>query len=132
MNNMTITRSTFIVIAGAIAIGFAASSAVVPVLSNTAALAAAASTAMTDVSYDRGAYPHGHRNDGFVAGAFALGALGTVLGPTYYVPGYDGSFDGGDPYPYGVRYGHRYAQRIGAGSSHGIPRASNVRAMQER
>jgi hypothetical protein len=99
MNNMMIRRSVVIAIAGAVAMGFAASSA----------FATAASPPRMDAACDCGACPDGHRNDGVIVGGFALGALGAVLGPTYYVPGYDGSFDGGDPYPYGVRYGRRYA-----------------------
>lgn len=95
-------------IAGALAIGIAASTWAAADSSNTAALATAAPNAATDVYYDRGGHLHGYRNDG-VGGGFALGALGTVLGPPYYVPGYDGSFDGGDPYPHGARYGYRYA-----------------------
>jgi hypothetical protein len=110
MNNMTIRRSVVITIAAAIAMGFATTSPwAIPILSNTAALATAAPTAMTDAYYDCGGYLHGYRNDGVIVRGFALGALGTVPGPTYYVPGHDGSFDGGDPYPYGVRYGYRYA-----------------------
>jgi branched-subunit amino acid ABC-type transport system permease component len=110
MNKMTTKRSIAIAIAGAMTIGVAipiASPAfAAPVLSNTAAVATAAPSAVTDVRYYRNGYHRGYRNHGgAIVGGLALGVIGAVAAQRYYR---DRTYDE----PYGYRdnsYGYGYA-----------------------
>jgi hypothetical protein len=106
MNMMTTKRSIALAIAGAMTIGVAGPSWAAPVLSNTAAVKAAAPSAVSDVRY----YRNGYRNNGgLIIGGLALGVFGAVAAQGYYR---DRVYNG--PYGYaGTPYGYGYAPAYG-------------------
>jgi hypothetical protein len=106
MKTMMTKGALAIAVAGAMTIGVASPSWAAPVLSNTAAVKAAAPNAVTDVRYYGNGYRRGYRNNGgLIVGGLALGAIGAVAGQRYYR---------GDGYYRDGYYGDRaYAQPYG-------------------
>jgi hypothetical protein len=114
MNTTTKKCAIAIAIAGAMAIGAASPSWAASVPSNTAAVAAAAPNALTDVRYYRNRYRGGYRYYGVpVVGGLALGVFGAAAA----AGGYYGDRVYDQPYGYaGAPYGYGYAPGYGYGS----------------